>query len=211
MSKIDFEDQIAMLIKDDNVLSDLREYASNNSVPIIRPIAQNILEMIISISKPVKVLEIGTAIGFSALVMYNTIKKYAIPNILTIEKDENRYNIAVDNFLKYDASINAILGDAYENIISLEEQYDFIFLDGPKGQYMKYLPILIKLMKKDAILFVDNLYQDDMVTKSRYQILRRDRTIHSRMKEFMEEISNNDDLQTSMISMADGIAIVRRK
>lgn len=211
MSKIDFEDQIAMLIKDDNVLSDLREYASNNSVPIIRPIAQNILEMIISISKPVKVLEIGTAIGFSALVMYNTIKKYAIPNILTIEKDENRYNIAVDNFLKYGASINAILGDAYENIISLEEQYDFIFLDGPKGQYMKYLPILIKLMKKDAILFVDNLYQDDMVTKSRYQILRRDRTIHSRMKEFMEEISNNDDLQTSMISMADGIAIVRRK
>lgn len=211
MSKIDFEDQIAMLIKDDNVLSDLREYASNNSVPIIRPIAQNILEMIISISKPVKVLEIGTAIGFSALVMYNTIKKYAIPNILTIEKDENRYNIAVDNFLKYGASINAILGDAYENIISLEEQYDFIFLDGPKGQYMKYLPILIKLMKKDTILFVDNLYQDDMVTKSRYQILRRDRTIHSRMKEFMEEISNNDDLQTSMISMADGIAIVRRK
>lgn len=210
MPKIDFEDQIAMLIKEDNVLSDLREYALNNNVPIIRPITQNILEMIISLSKPVKVLEIGTAIGFSALVMYNAIKKYAEPDILTIEKDENRYNIAVNNFLKYGASINSVLGDAYENMLVLDEQYDFIFLDGPKGQYMKYLPILIKLMKKDSVLFVDNLYQDDMITKSRYQILRRDRTIHSRMKEFIEEIISEEGLQTSIISMADGIAVVRR-
>lgn len=211
MTKIDFEELISMRLKSSEWVKELRAYATENKVPIIRPLAQNVLETIISIAKPIKVLEIGTAIGFSAAIMYEQISKYATPNIITLEKDSSRVKIAKKNFDKLSMPIDIVEGDAINYLTQCNEKFDFIFLDGPKGQYDKYLQLILNILKVDGVLFCDNLYQDGFVTKSRYQILRRDRTIHTRMEMFIDDITNNDYLQTTILSVADGIAICRRK
>lgn len=201
---------LEFLVPDEDKFSSFREFAQENSVPIIRPTVQKLLEVIIGIKKPVKVLEIGTAIGFSAVVMYDAMKKYTTsPVIKTIENYDKRITIARENLKNY-VGIELIEGNAYKEITSLNESFDFIFLDGPKGQYISYLPILYKLLDDEGILMVDNVIQDGDVTKSRYLIDRRDRTIHKRMREFLYTITHNKNLQTTVLPLADGVAICRK-
>lgn len=193
-------------------LCQLEKYALDNHVPIIKKETQGILRFLLNLLKPKKILEVGTAIGFSALFMSEHTSMDT--KITTIEKVPMRLevakkNLADDNFPNRD-KITLCQGDAIDVLKELASEkrvYDFIFLDAAKGQYMNFLPELMKLLSSGGILLTDNVLQDGTVVNSRYSIARRDRTIHSRMREYLYTITHMDELETVIIPVGDGIAI----
>lgn len=209
----DFIDSFS--IDEAEYLTELKTYAKNNDVPIIRDRTIEFLRMIINIKKPKNILEIGTAIGFSALVMKNELNDVHID---TIEDYEKRIVLAKENFNKYcpDDSIKLYPGDATEYLekwISddIKEKYDFVFLDAAKGQYIKWLPSIIILLKPDGILLTDNVFKDGEILEDKLTIEKRDRTIHKRMREFLYEITHNPKLKSYIYDIGDGISISIKK
>lgn len=192
-------------------LSDLESYAIETNVPIIRPQMQNLMKVLLSIKQPLKILEVGTAIGFSALMMSEYAPREC--HITTIEKYEKRIPIAKENFKKYgkDEQITLIEGDAIEILKTLDEQYDLIFMDAAKGQYINFLPDILRLLAPKGILLSDNVLQDGNVMESRFAVVRRDRTIHSRMREYLYELKNNPLLVTDILPVGDGVTVSVRK
>ena len=134
---------------------------------------------------------------------------YPDARITTIKKYEKRIPIAKENFAKADTNnkIELLEGDALEILSSLEGKYDFIFMDAAKGQYINFLPDLIRLLPKGGLLVSDNVLQDGEIVESRFAVTRRNRTIHSRMREYLYEINHNDMLVTSVLPVADGVTI----
>ena len=161
--------------------------------------------------KPMNILEVGTAIGFSALVMSEYAPKGS--HITTIEKYEKRIPIARENFRRAEKEdkITLIEGDALEVMKGLTGSYDFIFMDAAKGQYIHYLPEVLRLLSPGGLLVSDNVMQDGDVIESRFAVERRNRTIHSRMREYLYELKHNDELLTSVIPLGDGVALSVRK
>lgn len=188
-------------------LSDLREYALETNVPIVRPQMQNLMKVLLAMKKPMKILEVGTAIGFSALLMAEYSPKEC--HITTIEKYEKRIPIARDNFKKFGRKnqITLIEGDAIDVLKSLDDTYDLIFMDAAKGQYINFLPDILRLLAKDGILLSDNVLQDGNVIESRFAVVRRDRTIHKRMREYLYELKNTPGLVTDILPVGDGVTI----
>lgn len=188
-------------------LSDLREYALETNVPIVRPQMQNLMKVLLAMKKPMKILEVGTAIGFSALLMAEYSPKEC--HITTIEKYEKRIPIARDNFKKFgrENQITLIEGDALDVLKSLDDTYDLIFMDAAKGQYINFLPDILRLLAKDGILLSDNVLQDGNVIESRFAVVRRDRTIHKRMREYLYELKNTPGLVTDILPVGDGVTI----
>ncbi len=188
-------------------LNELEEYALKTNVPIIRPQMQSFLKLLLAIKKPKQILEVGTAIGFSALLM----SEYgpADCKITTIEKYEKRIPIAKDNFKKAgkDEQITLLEGDATEILKQLEGPYDFIFMDAAKGQYIHFLPDILRLMPEGGLLISDNVLQDGDVMESRYAVTRRDRTIHTRMREYLYELKHHEQLQTDILPVGDGVTV----
>lgn len=191
-------------------LQDLEKQAHIDNVPVIRKEMQNILKLLLTIKNPSSILEIGTAIGFSALLMNEFCPE---ANITTIEKYEKRIPIAKDNFKCADKNnkITLLEGDALEIVGKLEGPYDFIFMDAAKGQYINFLPDLLRLLPKGGLLVSDNVLFDGEIIESRFAVTRRNRTIHSRMREYLYELNYNDRLVTSVLPVADGITISVKK
>lgn len=192
-------------------LEELEKYALDTEVPIIRKEMQSFLKTLITMNKPRQILEVGTAIGFSALLMSEYMPLDA--HITTIEKYEKRIPIARENFEKYGKAeqITLIEGDAAEVLSGLSGEYDLIFMDAAKGQYIHFLPDILRLLKKGGVLLSDNVLQDGDVIESRYAVTRRNRTIHGRMREYLYELKNHPQLQTSIIPLGDGITLSVKK
>lgn len=188
-------------------LNELEQYARETNVPVIRPQMQSFLKLLLSMKQPERILEVGTAIGFSALFM----SEYGRPDcqITTIENYEKRIPIARENFRKAgkEKSITLLEGDATEILKTLQEPYDMIFMDAAKGQYIHFLPDVMRLLKKGGILVSDNVLQDGDVMESRYAVTRRNRTIHSRMREYLYELKHNDQLVTDILPVGDGVTV----
>ncbi len=188
-------------------LNELEEYALKTNVPIIRPQMQSFLKLLLAIKKPKQILEVGTAIGFSALLM----SEYgpADCKITTIEKYEKRIPIAKENFKKAgkEEQITLLEGDAFDILKQLENTYDFIFMDAAKGQYIHFLPDILRLMPVGGILISDNVLQDGDVMESRYAVTRRDRTIHTRMREYLYALKHHEQLQTDILPVGDGVTV----
>ena len=188
-------------------LNELEQYARETNVPVIRPQMQSFLKLLLSMKQPERILEVGTAIGFSALFM----SEYGRPDgqITTIENYEKRIPIARENFRKAgkEESITLLEGDATEILKTLQEPYDMIFMDAAKGQYIHFLPDVMRLLKKGGILVSDNVLQDGDVMESRYAVTRRNRTIHSRMREYLYELKHNDQLVTDILPVGDGVTV----
>lgn len=180
-------------------------------VPIIRKETQSFLKTLLVMHKPRKVLEIGTAVGFSALLMSAYLPEGG--HITTIENYEKRIPIARENFRQAgkEGEISLIQGDALAVMKELTEAYDFIFMDAAKGQYIYYLPEAVRLLAPGGVLVSDNVLQGGDVLESRFAVERRDRTIHSRMREYLYELKHHDQLQTSILSLGDGVALSVRK
>ena len=188
-------------------LNILEAYAGEHEIPIIRPGTQSLLKTLLAIGKPQRILEIGTAIGFSALLMSH----YAPPDcrITTIEKYEKRIPVALENFRKAGKSeqITLLAGDAGELLPTLQETYDFIFMDGAKGQYIHFLPEVLRLLSQGGLLVSDNVLQEGEILESRFAVTRRNRTIHARMREYLYELKHHPDLVTSILPVGDGVTV----
>ena len=199
---------INSLDKNDNpFLTELRKKADEDRVPIIRKEMESFIRVLFKLKEPKNILELGSAIGYSAILMSECISSDG--KITTIENYDKRIIQARDNFkrAKKEDVITLLEGDALEIISKLDGEYDFIFMDAAKAQYINYLPHLIRLMKKGAILLTDNVLQDGDLFESRYGIIRRNRTIHTRMREYLEAVKSSNELETSIVQIGDGITL----
>ena len=192
-------------------LDELEAYAIQTQVPIIRKEMQSFMRTMLLMNKPKRILEVGTAIGFSALLMSEFMPQDG--HITTIENYEKRIPIARANFQKYgkEDRITLLEGDAAEVLKTLEGPYDFIFMDAAKGQYIHYLPEIMRILSPGGVLISDNVMQDGDIIESKYAITRRDRTIHRRMREYLYTLTHHDELQTSILTLGDGVAVSVRK
>jgi predicted O-methyltransferase YrrM len=187
------------------LLEEMEKYAKEHNVPIIRKEVESFLRVMINIKKPKRILEIGSAIGYSAILMSECIDKDA--KIITIENYEKRIDIAKANFANAEDKITLIEGDALIEIPKLNEKFDFVFMDAAKGQYINFLPEVMKVMKKDGVLISDNIFQEGDLIESRYAVTRRDRTIHHRMRDFLYTVKNMPELETTLIPLGDGLTM----
>lgn len=192
-------------------LNEIECEAKKTNVPIIRTQTQSLIKFLLAVGKPTSILEVGCAIGFSALLM----SEYAPKNchITTIENYEKRIPIARENFKRAgrEDRITLLEGDAADILKQLDDSYDFIFMDAAKGQYIHFLPDVLRLLSKGGILLSDNVLQDGDVIESRFAVARRNRTIHSRMREYLYELKHHPDLETVILPIGDGVTISVRK
>lgn len=193
------------------ILDQIEREALAGYVPVIRKEMQSFLKLMLSLKKPSKILEVGTAVGFSALFM----AEYA-PNeaqITTIENYEKRIPIARENFRRAgrEGQITLLEGDAAEVLGTLQESYDFIFMDAAKGQYIHFMPEILRLLAKDGVLISDNVLQDGDIIESRFAVTRRNRTIHKRMRDYLYQLTHSDELVTAVLPIGDGITVSLRK
>lgn len=188
-------------------LDELEKEALRGEVPIIRKDTQSLLKFLLKLNRPVNILEVGCAIGFSALLMAEYSEDDC--KITTIEKYEKRIPVAKANFEKYDKNhkITLIEGDATELLAELSPGYDFIFMDAAKGQYINFLPDCIRILNKGGMLISDNVLQDGDVIESRFAVTRRNRTIHARMREYLYELKHNDQLESVILTVGDGMTL----
>jgi len=189
------------------ILETIEKEALDTYVPIIRKEMQSFLKVLLAIKKPKRILEVGTAVGFSAILMSEYAPEEC--HITTIEKYEKRIPIALENFKRAgkEQKITLIEGDAMEVLKGLDGSFDFIFMDAAKGQYIYYLPEVVRLLEKDGVFVTDNVLQDGDVIESRFAVERRNRTIHSRMREYLYELKHHRLLETSIIPLGDGVAL----
>lgn len=192
-------------------LEELAQYAAQNNVPIIRKEAESLIRILLLMNKPKRVLELGTAIGYSAILMSEYMPEDG--RIVTIENYEKRIRLAKENIRKAgkEAVITLLEGDALELLPDMEEPFDFIFIDAAKAQYINFLPHAVRLLREGGVLLADNVLQEGDLTESRYAVSKRDRTIHVRMREFLYRIKHMEELETSIIPIGDGMTVSVRK
>lgn len=192
-------------------LNHLEQEALKNRVPIIRREMQSFLKVLLQIKAPKRILEVGTAVGFSTLLMstYNP----ADCEIVTIENYEKRIPIAKENFRKAgkEEQITLLEGDAQEILKTLTESFDFIFMDAAKGQYINFLPEVLRLLEDGGILLSDNVLQDGDIVESHFAVERRNRTIYKRMREYLYVLKHHELLETSILPLGDGVTLSIKK
>lgn len=193
------------------ILEAVEQEALSTYVPIIRKEMQSFLKVLLMIQKPMCILEVGTAVGFSALLMSEAAPEGC--RITTIENYEKRIPIARENFRRAgkEEQITLIEGDAMDVLKILEGSFDFIFMDAAKGQYIRYMPQVLRLLRPGGTLVTDNVLQDGDIIESRFAVERRNRTIHSRMREYLYELKHHELLTTSIIPLGDGVAVSVKK
>lgn len=199
---------------DDEIVETIEKEARAAGVPIIRNETKEWIRTMLLITKPKRVLEVGTAVGYSAIFMSRYLPEDA--RIITIEKWKPRVEQAIINFKRAGVSdrITLLEGDAADILVKLVEEcysdgygYDFIFMDAAKGQYINFLPNIIRLLNDNGVLISDNVLQDGEILDSKFVVERRNRTIHGRMREYLYELKHNEYLDTSIIPLGDGIAL----
>lgn len=192
-------------------LDELERYSIETNVPIIRKEMQSLIKFLLAMKSPKNILEVGTAIGFSAVLMAENSPKKT--TITTIEKYEKRIPIAKENFKKFGLNerVKLLEGDATDILKELKGPFDFIFMDAAKGQYINFLPDILRLLSKDGILLTDNVMQEGDILESKYVVERRNRTIYKRMREYLYELTHNDMLTTVILPIGDGVTVSIRK
>lgn len=193
------------------ILEQIEQEAIESYVPIIRKEMQQFLKMLLAVKRPLRILEVGTAVGFSAILMAEYDPVHC--EITTIENYEKRIPIARENFKRAgkEEQITLLEGDAAEVLKTLEKPYDFIFMDAAKGQYIHFLPDIIRLLGEQGVLVSDNVLQDGTIIESRFIVTRRNRTIHKRMRDYLYELTHRDDLVTAVLPIGDGITVSSRR
>ena len=188
-------------------LEELEQYALQERVPVIRREMQSFIKMLLALQRPKRILEVGTAIGFSTLLMCEYGP--ADVQITTIENYEKRIPLAKENFRKagQESKITLLEGDATKILAGLSGSYDLIFMDAAKGQYIHWLPDVIRLLKKGGVLLSDNVLQDGNLIESHYIVERRDRTIYKRMREYLYQLKHDPLLETSILPLGDGVTV----
>lgn len=193
------------------ILDQIEKEAIAAYVPIIRKEMQSFLKLLLAMQKPMRILEVGTAVGFSAILM----AQYAPADckIVTIENYEKRIPVAKENFKRAgkDEQITLLEGDAMQILPTLSGEFDMIFMDAAKGQYINFMPDILRLLKSGGVLVSDNVLQDGDIIESHYVVERRNRTIYKRMREYMYKLTHNEGLVTAVLPVGDGITVSAKK
>ncbi|MCR5691359.1 MAG: O-methyltransferase [Eubacterium sp.] len=194
-------------------IRDLEERAKRDQVPIIRRGTRDLIGYLLRTNKPKQVLEVGTAVGYSALYMLENLPENS--GITTVEKVPMRLTEAKKNFARLDPEgrINLREGDATEVLKDLVEEgkkFDFIFMDAAKGQYLNFLPNVLELLEEGGLLVTDNILHEGDILESRYAVTRRDRTIHSRMRDYLKALTDHPKLETICLPLGDGMTLSRK-
>ena len=194
-----------------DLLNEIEEEAKKARVPVIRREMQSFLKTLLAAKQPRAVLEVGTAVGFSALLLC----EYGHPkaHITTIEKYEKRILAARENFRRAgkEGQITLLEGEAAGHLEKLAGTFDLIFMDAAKGQYLHFLPQVLRLLAPGGLLVSDNVLQDGDLIESRFAVERRNRTIHSRMREYLYELTHHPGLVTSVLPLGDGVTLSVKK
>ncbi len=185
----------------------IEKEALADNVPIIRKEMGNLLKVLIALKQPSSILEVGTAVGYSSILMSENMPQDC--TITTIENYDKRIPVARENFKRAGKEnvIKLLEGDAAEVLKELTGSYDMIFMDAAKGQYISFLPDILRLLSKGGLLISDNVLQEGEIVQSRYGVTRRNRTIHSRMREYIYVLTHSEELVTSVVPIGDGITL----
>ena len=190
-----------------SILDQIEQEALDSYVPIIRKEMQQFLKLLLAMKRPMRILEVGTAVGFSAILMaeYDPVPW----EITTIENYEKRIPIAKENFIRAgkEKQIMLLEGDAAQILPTLTESYDFIFMDAAKGQYIHFMPDILRLLGSEGTLVSDNVLQDGDIIESRFAVTRRNRTIHKRMRAYLYELTHDERLVTAVLPIGDGVTV----
>ena len=193
------------------VCNAIEKEALADGVPIIRKEMGNLLKVLLLLKQPQKILEVGTAVGYTSILMSENMPENC--RITTIENYEKRIPVAKNNFKRAgkEEVITLLEGDAMDILKELDGTYDFIFMDAAKGQYINFLPELLRLMPAGGLLISDNVLQEGDIVESRYGVTRRNRTIHTRMREYIYTLTHAEQLETSIVPIGDGITLSVKK
>lgn len=191
-------------------LGELEELAHENGVPVIPHETVVFLQFLLKQKQPKNVLEIGTAIGFSASLMAETLDEDA--KITTIDRFPVMIEKAKKNFEKLGLTdqVTLLEGDAADLLSSLEGPYDFIFMDSAKSKYITFLPECLRLLSDDGVLMVDDVFQAGTVLQPIEEIPRKNRSIHRHLNEFLEEITKSSELTSTLLPLGDGVALISK-
>lgn len=190
-------------------LHQLEKEALADAVPVIRPQTRSLIQFLMLAAKPRRILEVGTGTGFSACLMLTYAPEDAV--ITTIERDQERIRRAQENFRSTAGRIRLLEGDAADILPSLEGSFDFIFMDAAKGQYIHFLPEILRLLPEGGLLLSDNIFKEGEILESRYAVKRRNRTIHKRMRDYLHSLTHDPALQTLLLQEGDGAALTLKK
>ena len=205
---LNITEYIRSLMKEEkNDLSKIEVEARVNHVPIVKPETKELLRTLVLLKKPMKILEVGAAVGFSSLYMNRYQPEGG--TIITIERNEKRIKKAKENIKNQgkEDQITLLEGDAIEILKELDGKYDLIFVDAAKGQYIHFMPDILRLLKTGGTLVSDNVLQDGDIIESHYAVIRRNRTIYKRMREYLYELTHRKDLVTAVLPVGDGITV----
>lgn len=192
-------------------LRQIEQEAREALIPVIRRETQSFLRTALTLHQPRSILEVGTAVGFSALLMCEYAPKDC--RITTIENYAPRIAAAKENFRKYkrEEQICLLEGDAGELLAKLSGAYEWIFMDAAKGQYIRWLPDILRLLSPGGLLLSDNVLQEGEIIQSRFLVERRNRTIHKRMRDYLYELTHHPELHTCVLPLGDGLAMSVKK
>lgn len=187
-------------------LQELEEFANEEHVPIIEPEVAQLLKVILKIKKPKKILEVGAAIGYSSMLMADTLNKDC--EIITIERYDKMFNLATENIKKngFDKVIDIRFNDALDELPKIDEKFDLIFIDAAKGQYIEFFDLVKDKLNDDGIIISDNVLYKGMVANDEL-VLRRKKTIVKRLRNYLEYINDIKDHTTALIPIGDGVAV----
>jgi predicted O-methyltransferase YrrM len=191
-------------------VGELQQAAYDEGLPIIPNDVVRLLGVLLGIIRPKKILEVGMAVGFSSIYMSQFLAEGG--SITTIDRYPYMIEHAKENFKKFgkEDTIKMLIGDAVEVVKGLDDEFDVIFLDAAKGQYINILPDLLRLTKKGGLIIADDVLQDGRVAMERLEVPRRQRTMHTRLNEFLTEISNNKQVRSSILTVGDGVALIQK-
>lgn len=191
-------------------MQELRKNALERFIPLVREKTGEALQEICATTQPKNILEIGTAIGYSALLMLSSCDA----NVCTLEKDGERLSEAKANFKKFGVidRVETHLGDAkdfLEDFVQSQREFDFVFLDGPKGQYKNYYPLIKQILKKGGVLFADNVKLLGLIEHSE-NVTKKNRTMTRNMNIFIQTISQDESFECEFFDVDDGYLIAKK-
>lgn len=194
-----------------SICDEIEREALAADVPIIRKEMGNLLKVLLALKMPHNILEVGTAVGYSSILMSENMPQDC--HITTVENYDKRIPVARQNFKRAgkEDKITLIEGDALEVLQDMAGSFDFIFMDAAKGQYINYYPHVYRLLSDGGLLISDNVLQEGEIVQSKYGVTRRNRTIHERMREYIYLLTHTDDLITSVVPIGDGITLSVKK
>lgn len=193
-------------------VEEIRSVAKENYIPIIKRDTENLLKFVLKMQNPKSILEIGCAVGYSAIIMLEN----SDADIVTVEKmpervEEAKKNIKYANLEDRAKIIEGDAGEILERLVNENKKFDFIFMDAAKAQYITWLPTVKALLKDKGIIFSDNCLQEGDLLESSFAIRKRDKNIHKRMRDYIYLLLHDEDLESWIFSIGDGVLLSRSR